>query len=87
MFASPAALHALLSHLEYGSSVSPPWWAAPTPPRFRGALYVFVMAFTAAVQTLCIAQYFDYGYRSGMQARAAVVVACHRKCLRCVARV
>lgn len=40
--------------------------APPVPPRF---------------QTLCIAQYFHYGFLAGMRARAAVVAACYRKVL------
>ena len=81
MFASPAALHALLTLLSEPDA-PPPGWAAALPPARRGGFYVAVLACTAVTQTLCIAQYFDYGFRTGFRARGAVVSAIFRKTLR-----
>jgi len=75
LFASPAALRALLCHI---AGTEPPEWARGWPP----ALLVLTMFITALVQSVCIAQYFHHGYRSGMHARAALVLACYRKSLR-----
>jgi ATP-binding cassette subfamily C (CFTR/MRP) protein 1 len=75
MFASPSALRALLCHI---SGTPGPSWSAGLP----GWFLVFIMFTTSLLQCVTIAQYFHYGYTCGMNARAALVLACYRKSLR-----
>jgi len=74
MFASPAALRALLCHI---GGTPGPQWAAGLP----GWFLVAMMFCTSLVMSVSIAQYFHFGYTSGMNCRAALVLACYRKSL------
>jgi ATP-binding cassette subfamily C (CFTR/MRP) protein 3 len=82
MFASPAALAALLTHVQSSGSAPPPHWAAAVPESRRPAFYVALLFSTAVVQTVSIAQYFHHGYLTGMHARTSLLSACHSKALR-----
>ena len=64
----PVSLRALLDLIENGAHAKPPFFGAPFPEEWRGPLYVAVMFTSACCSTLCISQYFHFGFEAGMQA-------------------